>query len=155
MCPRRSSRGISKSKSTLDKRHSKFKTEEFLFVSFAMLTRHIMSRQMLIEAESHRLLMQNTHSVAVEQCGGPIAKNLQRSGAFAAHSAGFFSISRSRTHRCGRVFAAPPASRKTRRCHRRHADKTCGLPAIIAPSPFLTRFLQSLFVNTKCLLSHA
>lgn len=65
------------------------------------LTHHILSRQMLIEAESHRLLMQNTHSVAAEQCGGTEAKISAEERSLRRSQCRLFSTSCSRTlHMC-------------------------------------------------------
>lgn len=76
------------------------------------LTHHILSRQMLIEAESHRLLMQNTHSVAAEQCGGTEAKISAEERSLHRSQCRLFSTSCSRTLHCARYFAAPTGLQK-------------------------------------------
>lgn len=78
-----------------------------------MLTHHTLPRQMLIEAESHRLLMQNAHSVAAGQSGRTEARIAAEERSLRRSQCRVFSISCSRTLRCARAFAAPPASRNT------------------------------------------
>lgn len=129
-------------------------TKGFLFFGFMAPTHHILSRQMLIEAESHRLLMQNTHSVVAEQCGGTDAKISAEEQSLRRSQCRVFSISCCRTLRCAELsqLHRPP---ETPHCHQLFAKgqsclctftffsihmQTVALSAVITPSHFHIRF---------------